>query len=160
MPKTKKVKAAKKKGVEKKPVKKKKEENFREFLKPTGKTAPVLERVARAEEINLEQAVFAVQPREEGKEESGINYLNVSRDYASMGGGRKEERKVQYTELGVSYDTMLEKKKDEKETRKIFERNIGGEWRERGSAGEMEAQGFVRREEKEHEESWDGYGFG
>ena len=175
----KKVKAVKKRSLEKKPVKQKKEEidlgkissknlgleeqienveeivsDVKEFLKPVGKTSPVLERVARADEINLEQTVFAAQPKEDGKEDGGINYLNAGRDYFSMGGGRKEEqRKVQYNEISVSYETMIEKKKEEKETRKMMERNIGGEWRERGSTWDMETQQFIRGEKKEEEDT-------
>ena len=92
---------------------------FREFLKPIGKTAPVLEKVATARGVELEEqlANIRINPREK-EEEKAIKYNDMKSDYAGIANTERRGERVNYVESSGTYATMLQETKESKETRK------------------------------------------
>ena len=106
------------------------ERNFSGFLQPQiiGKTVPVLDKIAFAENTNLEQQLANVTTREKDKEESQLNYGGKNVDYGAATGNLGRE-KVKYETEAPNYNALGKNKKDDDKNR-LIEHGIKNEWKE------------------------------
>ena len=121
---------------------------FREFLQMRRVKAPVLERVAVAQNPELEQQLANVAIRGRGnEEETGIKYGETKADYGTTTPERKRDT-FHYTESS-DYSITLQKNKESKEARKIMgQASRKGEWGEREERWQKEGETFVEESEE------------
>ncbi len=105
--------------------------------------APVLEKIANAEELSLEQIAFA-QTRGKKKEDEEINYLDVKSDYTTTKREEGMENGAQYTESSGDYKTIIEDGKTEKERKRDLSgmRQTNDSVKKRKDWGSWESPGF------------------
>ena len=115
---------------------------------PIVSSAPVLERVANAEDrINLEQELAAIRlPDRKREEETGINYSTTTSSYLPSNTAEERGRNMpQHNETPGDYSTMFQDDDEHEETRRIMGQGdlpkISGE---RNNEFEMERPTFVK----------------
>lgn len=93
---------------------------FTQFFQPV--KAPVLEKIARVEEPNLEQIAFVQTNRK--KDEKGVDYTSTKLDYDSIENRGLKENDTKYTEssLGSSldYESVIKNDKRDRENITMF----------------------------------------
>ncbi|MEK6842829.1 MAG: hypothetical protein AABX84_03350 [Nanoarchaeota archaeon] len=119
---------------------------FQQFLQPLipRKTVPVLERVAIAQNTELEQQLAGVRinPRE-NEEEKTITYAGGKSEYLSE--TRTEGPRVKYTET-PNYNPTVKEKKDENPNR-LIGRTARKEWKENEREERWQMEGQISIEE-------------
>ncbi len=105
--------------------------------------APVLEKIANAQEMNLEQIAFA-QARKEKEEDEGVSYIGVKSDYTTTQREEGTENGTQYTDSSGDYSKIIEDDKTEKERKRDLSgmRQTIGSVKKRKKWGSWESQGF------------------
>lgn len=76
---------------------------FTQFFQPV--KAPVLEKIARVEEPNLEQIAFVQTNRK--KDEKGVDYTSTKLDYDSIENRGLKENDTKYTESSLNYESVI-----------------------------------------------------
>ncbi len=126
---------------------------FVEFLKPIVKTAPVLERVATARNVELENKIADIPAGRRIREDRTVNYSETKPDYSATANVERREnpREISYVEKTASYSTM--QKKEEAGRMRI--NPIKSEWvtgRKRADRPNAEVGSFDRIEREKQEQ--------
>lgn len=119
---------------------------FQQFLQPLipRKTVPVLERVAIAQNTELEQQLAGVRINaRENEEEKTITYAGGKSEYLSE--TRTEGPRVKYTET-PNYNPTVKEKKDENPNR-LIGRTARKEWKENEREERWQMEGQISIEE-------------
>ncbi len=128
---------------------------FVEFLKPIVKTAPVLERVATARNVELENKIADIPAGRRIREDRTVNYSEGKSDYSATANVERREnpREISYVEKTASYSTM--QKKEEAGRMRI--NPIKSEWvtgRKRADRPNAEVGSFDRIEREKQEKKY------
>lgn len=126
---------------------------FVEFLRPIGKTAPVLERVAIQRNVELENKIADIPAARKIREDRTVNYSEGKSDYSAAANVERREnpRGISYVEKTANYSTMQKKE----EAGRMQINPIKSEWttgRKRADRPNTEAGSFDRIEREKQEQ--------
>jgi len=118
--------------------------SLEEFLRSS--RAPVLERVAIAEEIPIPTRIQQARDRETGTQ-TVTNYASISSDYADITSSNQgtTENNLQFTEA-TNYNTMFEETKEAEESRRLLTKGDDSRYQPRGGENDsrVERQTFIQ----------------